>query len=87
MTNRALTVADLCKRYSVTPNTVLAWIRSGSLRAVNVARSASKRRPTWRITAEALAEFENARTPKPPTTATRKPCRKLPERPGFIKFY
>ena len=33
-----LTVRDLCERYGVSEHTVLGWIRSGELRAVNVGR-------------------------------------------------
>jgi predicted site-specific integrase-resolvase len=50
--------------YRVSVHTVLAWIRSGELRAVNVARGP---RPRWIITEAALAAFEAARSaPTPP---------------------
>lgn len=57
-------VKDVAERYAVSIPTVLAWISSNELRAVNVARSRGKR-PTWRITPEALDAFELIRTPAP----------------------
>jgi excisionase family DNA binding protein len=74
---------DLCDRYGVGEHTVLGWIRSGELRAVNVGRRHGAKKPRWRVTAEALAAFELARTttPPPPRTQRRK-------RPGeVIQFY
>ena len=66
MSDSALTVADVSDRYSVDQHTVLAWIRSGELRAVNVGRRPGSRKPRWRISVEALAAFERSRTASPP---------------------
>jgi excisionase family DNA binding protein len=44
------TIQDLQRRYGVTVHTVLGWIRSGELRAVNVGRRRGARKPRWRIT-------------------------------------
>jgi hypothetical protein len=57
-------IRDLCERFAVGEHTVLAWIRLGDLRAIDVSRIRG-RRPKWRVSAEALAEFEAARTPAP----------------------
>jgi transposase len=67
------TVRDLVERYGVGDHTVLGWIRRGELKAIDVSRSRSGR-PTWRITPEAITEFEAARTASPPKPRTR--CRK-----------
>jgi hypothetical protein len=40
---------------------VLGWIRSGELAAVNCATHAG-RRPRWRVRADALAAFDQARS-------------------------
>lgn len=72
MTERALTVKDLCERYGVNEHTVTAWIRSGELRAINVGRKPGGKKPRWRITAEALASFELLRTHSPPPARTRR---------------
>jgi hypothetical protein len=77
------TVQDIQSRYSVTVHTVLGWIRSGELQAVNVGRNPKARKPRWRITQEALEAFELARTPTPPTPRTR---RRKPTA-GVISFY
>jgi len=72
VTDRAVTVRELCERYGVGEHTVLAWIRSGELRAVNVGRRQGAGKPRWRVTAEALATFELLRTPQPPPPRTRR---------------
>ena len=60
------TVQDLQARYGVTVHTVLGWIRSGELRAVNVGRRSGAKKPRWRIPQAALDAFERLRTPGPP---------------------
>ena len=77
------TVDDLTIRFGVTVHTVLAWIRSGELKAVNVGRTPARKKPRWRITEQALAQFEAARTPAPPVPRAKR--RKQPE--GVFEFY
>jgi excisionase family DNA binding protein len=78
-----LTVKDICERFCVSEHTVLAWINRGELRAVNVGRRPGAKRPRWRITPEALAAFELARTPSPPPPRGRRR-----QRPGeVVQFY
>ncbi len=60
------TVADVAERYGVCEHTVLGWIARGELRAINVGRRPGGKKPRWRITQEALAEFELGRTATPP---------------------
>ncbi|HJZ56251.1 MAG TPA: helix-turn-helix domain-containing protein [Gemmataceae bacterium] len=83
-TAESYTVAHIAERYGVSSHTVLAWIDTGELQAVNVARSPRARRPTWRVTAEALAAFEALRSggPVPPRASRR---RRQPD--GVIEFY
>ncbi len=69
------TVRDLCQRYGVGEHTVLAWIKSGELRTVNVGRRPGAKKPRWRITPEALEAFEDLRTPSPPSPRMRRPKR------------
>lgn len=75
-------IKDICERFAVGEHTALGWIRSGELKAVNVNRR-GEGRPKWRITAEALAAFEQLRTPSPPTPKT---ARKK-KRSDMIEFY
>ena len=78
-----LTVKDLRERYGVGENTVLGWIRSGELKAINVGRCLSAGKPRWRITQQALDAFEALRTPRPPEP--RAPRRKRSAE--VIEFY
>jgi excisionase family DNA binding protein len=78
-----LSVRDLTERYGVSQHTVLGWIRSGELRAVNVGRKLGAKKPRWRITHEALEAFEALRTPTPPAPRTR--WKKRPV--DVIEFY
>ena len=80
--SNTLSVRDLCERYAVTEHTVLGWIRTGELRAVNVGRN-SARKPRWRITQESMAAFEQLRTPTPPLPRTQRRKRA----PEVIQFY
>ena len=83
MGERYLSIRDLCERYGVGEHTVLGWIRSGELRAVNVGRRPGGKKPRWRIATEALAAFEALRTPSPPPPRTRN--RKQPV--DIVRFY
>lgn len=67
------TVADIQKRYAVGEATVLGWIRSGQLKAMNLGRTPGGKRPRWRITQEWLTAFEASRTQTPETPRVRRP--------------
>jgi len=73
MPETALTPPALARRYGVHPLKVLGWIRSGELRALNVAARPNGR-PRWRITQQDIAEFEAGRaaTPPPPKRQPRR---------------
>jgi hypothetical protein len=76
-------VRDLCNRFAVNEHTVLRWIHSGELRAINVGVAPGKKKPRWRVTAEALAAFEALRTPSPPPPRSKRRRRS----PGVVEFY
>jgi hypothetical protein len=78
-----LCVRDLCERYDIGEHTVLGWIRSGELRAINVGRRPGAKKPRWRITQEALEAFELARTPTPVAPRARRRGRPA----EVIQFY
>jgi len=61
-----LSPADIAARYCVKADAVLAWIGSGELRAIDVARSRTRKLPRWRISPADLESFEEARAAKPP---------------------
>jgi excisionase family DNA binding protein len=81
----SFTVKAVCERYGVTPHTVLSWIRSGDLRAVNVGRSGKAKRPSWRITEAALETFEELRAPRP--AARRRGTRARRRAREIVEFY
>jgi hypothetical protein len=83
MSDRALTIRDLCERYGVNEHTVLAWIKSRELCALNVGRRPGSKKPRWRVTPEALASFELLRTASPPQPRARR--QKKPA--DVISFY
>ena len=62
-----LTVADVARRYRVSPDKVRAWIARGELRAVNTS-TALCGRPRRVISPDALAEFERRRAGGPAQT-------------------
>lgn len=65
-------VRDICNRYNVNEHTVLAWIHSGELKAVNVGVAPGKKKPRWRITEAALLAFEESRAATPPQPRSRR---------------
>jgi len=66
------TVRDISERYGVGDHTVLGWIRSGELRAINVGRTPAGKKPRWRVTTEALAAFEACRMSSLPPAPVRR---------------
>jgi transposase len=75
-------VRDLCERFGVGEHTVLGWIRSGAVAAVDVSRKPGGR-PKWRVTQAALEAFERSRTPTPPAPRGRR--KKRPA--DVVEFY
>jgi predicted site-specific integrase-resolvase len=66
---------EVAHQFQVKPGTVSAWIRNGTLRAVDVSERRSKR-PRWRISPESIAEFlavRSSRPSAPPTSRHRRP--------------
>ena len=72
---RNMTPPEVADRYGVSTAKVLIWIRQGELRALNLAHRECIR-PRYSISADALEEFERARTVRPSRPlrpATRQP--------------
>lgn len=71
---RTFSVKDIAERHSVTEHTVLGWIlKTHELKAINVGRRLGAGKPRWRVTEEALKEFEQLRStvPAPPPRTRR----------------
>jgi hypothetical protein len=77
-----LTPPALAKAWGCKASTVLGFIRNGELAAVNLARRGAKR-PRWRISPEAIRDFEHARTFSPQQVQVRR--RHKAE--GVIEFF
>lgn len=83
MYSRPFVVKEVAQLRRVSVGTVLGWIASGELRAINVARKLGSKKPRWRITEEALTEFEATRTAIPPAPKARRRRRD----PAVVEFY
>jgi len=64
-----LTPPEIARSLRVSETKVAAWIRSGRLRAYNVSESA---RPKYRIRADDLDDFLQARAVTPPPVPVRR---------------
>jgi hypothetical protein len=66
----------IATRYGISPDKVLAWIHSGELRAINIAKTRASR-PRWVISTDDLAAFERSRECVPHTRHSHhRHCRK-----------
>ncbi|MCA9261098.1 MAG: helix-turn-helix domain-containing protein, partial [Planctomycetales bacterium] len=68
-TGTYLTPPQVSRLLGIAKERIHEFIRNGELRAVNVARNLNGQRPRWRISPQALADFESNRSnskPKPP---------------------
>jgi hypothetical protein len=85
VTSNTFTLCEVGERYGVTARTVAAWIASGELHAVNVARRPQSKKPRFRVTQAALDSFELARTPSP--SPSRAAGRRKKQPAGVVEFY
>jgi hypothetical protein len=80
------TTSEVAKRYRVSSDKVLGWIRKGELAAINTSTSLLAR-PRFIILPEALTAFEQNRTAGPPPEKPRRRKQKVlvdfyPDHPG-----
>jgi hypothetical protein len=80
-----ITPAELADKWGVTVSTVLVWINTGQLRAINVVTTVGLKR-RWRIALKDLAEFEECRASRPASPRPeRRPRRSLPDVPNYFR--
>jgi excisionase family DNA binding protein len=79
-TSRGLTVAEVARRFRVSPDRVRAWIKRGELAAINT-RDVRSGRPRFVILPEALAAFEQGRSVAPPPKPRRR------KKTGMVDYY
>lgn len=76
-----LTPPEIAERYGVSPDKVLAWIRSGELRAINLATTPGGR-PRYRIDLADLLAFEQRRAAQP----VARPARRR-QSPDVVEYF
>ena len=81
---RSLTPPEFAKRYGINTDKVHVFIRDGELRAIDVSQKPGGR-PRWRITPEAIEEFERRRSSKTPA-ASPKPKRRRKTPDDVVEF-
>jgi len=62
MEKEAYSISDIARKLGVTRRTVFNWIKTGQLEVINI--SLGKKKPTYRITKEALERFIQLRRVK-----------------------
>jgi excisionase family DNA binding protein len=72
-----LTVADVAKRFRVSPDKVRAWIKRGELSAINTSDRRCAR-PRFVVTAESLTSFERSRAAAAPDAPKPKRIKRTP---------
>ena len=78
-----LNPASIAKRYGCKNDTVISWIKSGELRAIDVS-SPESTRPRYRIDPDDLAAFENRRSVQARPKIQRRRRRKDPR---FVEYF
>lgn len=81
--NRLLTPPEVARRWRVRHDKVLTWIRSGELRAINVATKPDGR-PSYRVDPDDLRAFANRRTV---VTSPRQPKRKRRQKQPSKEYF
>ena len=83
-----LTPPEIARRWGVSPETVIGWVRSGQLRAVDVSSRPGIGRPRFRIDIADLSAFENRRQVIPRGKNGNNPSRRRRRKPaGVVEFF
>jgi excisionase family DNA binding protein len=82
---KTLSPGEIAKLLQVSDGTVGSWISNGELAAFVASRSASSRRPRYRVSEEALSEFMARRSVVPPAAPVRRRRKNADDQ--IIKFY
>lgn len=88
MPSTYITPIEYAERIGIDPQKVRNWIESGLLRAVNI--SNGKVKPRWKISPEAITDFEESRSERTqkPTKSKQKRKRKQSKRfPKVEEFF
>jgi hypothetical protein len=67
------TPPELARRWGISPDKVVSWLRSGELRGINLAlRAGPGKRARWRISLAEVEAFEQRRGATPTPRRTRR---------------
>ena len=82
-------IDEVAKEEGVHRETVLTWIRNEELGAYSTSESPNSKRPTLRVTEEALAAFRQRRSKGPTPIQHKATVRKAPPVAGrdYVKHY
>jgi hypothetical protein len=81
---RYLSPPEYARRLGVKPSKVIAWIRSGELRSLDASSRPGVGRPRFRISPDAIVEFENRRGVQPAPAPRR---RRNKQRNGVVQYF
>ena len=81
---KMLTPPQIAARLAIKPGKVIAWIRSGELKAVDVANRGCTR-PRYRVDPSDLEKFLLRRSAGPTPKTIRRRKKKMPA--DFVEFY
>jgi hypothetical protein len=79
-------VKDTAAHFATSQHTVLHWLATGQLAGINVSRDPAAKKKRWRITDQALAEFELTRSSAARATVSPRQRRKQKD-PDYVEFY
>jgi len=74
-------------RYGVGVPVVLGWIHRSELKAINVSKLPTSKRPRWKISTSALVEFEGIRTATTQTLPVPRRRQKAKRDSGWVSYY
>ncbi len=77
---RSYSLPELAEECAVSPRTIEAWIASGELRAINVSRNRSSRKPRLRVLQSDLDAFFAGRATNQQSTTDQQTARRPRQR-------
>ena len=80
----AISPPQLARRWGINPGKVLAWIKSGELRAFDVSTTPGTGKPRYRIEPSAIIEFQEKRSGE---TQAKPPRRRRKSPSSVIEFF
>jgi hypothetical protein len=88
-TRTKLRPAEVAERFSVCVETVLSWVKSGELRAINVSARRDCKKPRYLISEADILAFEKLRVvvAVSPCATGARPARRNRQTKGVVEFF